>query len=87
MPAFATDVFGAKNAGAISGVMLTAWSAGAIDRLLRTAAVPYRTALPLIATVLATAVALPLVFRALVQPNNPVCTKTTQSGVRRHAWP
>jgi MFS family permease len=87
MPAFATDVFGAKNAGAIYGAMLTAWSAGAIAGPLLIAAVPYRTALPLIAAVLATATGLPLVFRALVQANNPVCTKTAQSGVRRPAWP
>jgi OFA family oxalate/formate antiporter-like MFS transporter len=55
MPAFTTDVFGAKNAGAIYGAMLTAWSAGAIAGPLLIAAVPYRTALPLIAAVLATA--------------------------------
>src|SRR2546429_4375270 len=30
MPAFAADFFGAKNAGTIYGVMLTAWSAGGI---------------------------------------------------------
>src|SRR5437763_7632387 len=30
MPAFAADFFGPKNAGTIYGVMLTAWSAGAI---------------------------------------------------------
>ncbi len=46
MPAFATDVFGAKNAGTIYGAMLTAWSAGAIVGPLFIAAVPYRMALP-----------------------------------------
>ncbi len=29
MPAFAADVFGARNAGMFYGAMLTAWSAGA----------------------------------------------------------
>ena len=85
MPAFATDVFGAKNAGPIYGAMLTAWSAGAIAGPLLIAVVPYRTALPLIAAVLAMAAGLPLIFRALVQPNNPVCTDTVQSGVRRRS--
>jgi hypothetical protein len=49
MPAFASDVFGAKNAGTIYGAMLTAWSAGAIVGPLFIAGVPYRMALPLIA--------------------------------------
>ena len=67
MPAFTTDVFGAKNAGTIYGAMLTAWSAGAIVGPLLIAAVPYRTALPLIAAMLAIAAFLPLLFEALVQ--------------------
>ena len=67
--------------------MLTAWSAGAIAGPLLIAAVPYQTALALISAVLATATGLPLVFRALVQLNSPVCTKTAQSGVRRPACP
>ena len=67
MPAFATDVFGAKNAGTIYGAMLTAWSAGAIAGPLLIAAVPYRTALPLIAGMLACAGILPVLFNALVQ--------------------
>jgi OFA family oxalate/formate antiporter-like MFS transporter len=83
MPAFATDVFGAKNTGAIYGAMLTAWSAGAIAGPLLIAAVPYRTALPLIAAMLAIATGLPLVFRVLVQPNGAVGTETVRSSVRR----
>ena len=67
MPAFATDVFGAKNAGTIYGAMLTAWSAGAIAGPLLIAAVPYRTALPLIAGMLALAAVLPILFNALVR--------------------
>jgi MFS transporter, OFA family, oxalate/formate antiporter len=67
MPAFATDVFGPKNAGTIYGTMLTAWSAGAIVGPLLIAAVPYRVALPVIAIMLAVAAILPLMFNALVQ--------------------
>ena len=66
MPAFATDVFGAQNAGTIYGAMLTAWSAGAIVGPLLIAALPYGTALTLIAGMLSLAAALPLVFSALV---------------------
>jgi OFA family oxalate/formate antiporter-like MFS transporter len=86
MPAFATDVFGAKNTGAIYGAMLTAWSAGAIVGPLLMAAVPYRTALPLIAAVLAIATGLPLVFRVLVQPKCAVGTETVRSSVRRRRY-
>jgi OFA family oxalate/formate antiporter-like MFS transporter len=71
MPAFATDLFGAKNAGTIYGAMLTAWSAGAIAGPLLIAALPYRTALTLIAGMLALAAALPLLFNALVQHGGP----------------
>jgi OFA family oxalate/formate antiporter-like MFS transporter len=72
MPAFAADVFGAKNAGTIYGAMLTAWSAGAIAGPMLIAAVPYRTALPLIALMLAAAAALPLVFHLFArQPLRP----------------
>ena len=67
MPAFSTDVFGAKNAGTIYGAMLTAWSVGAIVGPLLIAALPYRTALPLIAGILAVAAPLPLLFNVLVQ--------------------
>jgi OFA family oxalate/formate antiporter-like MFS transporter len=65
MPAFASDVFGAKNSGTIYGAMLTAWSAGAIAGPLLIAALPYRTALTLIAAMLALAAALPTLFNAL----------------------
>ena len=64
MPAFASDVFGASNAGTIYGAMLTAWSAGAIAGPMLIALVPDRTALSLIAILLAVAAALPLVFAA-----------------------
>jgi OFA family oxalate/formate antiporter-like MFS transporter len=67
MPAFATDVFGARHAGTIYGAMLTAWSAGAVVGPLVIATIPYRTALLLIAGMLAVAAALPLLFNALVQ--------------------
>jgi MFS transporter, OFA family, oxalate/formate antiporter len=67
MPAFSTDVFGAKNAGTIYGAMLTAWSVGAIVGPLLIAAIPYRTALPLIAGMLAVAIPLPLLFNVLTQ--------------------
>ena len=67
MPAFATDVFGAKNAGTIYGAMLTAWSAGAIVGPLLIAAAPYRTALPIIVCLLAVANILPVVFNGFAQ--------------------
>jgi OFA family oxalate/formate antiporter-like MFS transporter len=75
MPAFATDVFGAKNAGAIYGAMLTAWSAGAIAGPLLIASVPYRTALTLIAGMLVSAASLPLVFQAFVPRTGPACVE------------
>jgi OFA family oxalate/formate antiporter-like MFS transporter len=62
MPAFTTDVFGAKNAGTIYGAMLTAWSAGAIAGPLFIASVPYRSALPLIAGLLCIAAMLAVIF-------------------------
>ena len=62
MPAFTTDVFGAKNAGTIYGAMLTAWSAGAIVGPLFIASVPYRSALPLIAGLLCVAAMLAAIF-------------------------
>jgi OFA family oxalate/formate antiporter-like MFS transporter len=68
MPAFTTDVFGAANAGTIYGAMLTAWSAGAIAGPMLIVLVPYRTALALIAIVLAVSAALPLIFAAFGPP-------------------
>jgi OFA family oxalate/formate antiporter-like MFS transporter len=62
MPAFTTDVFGPKHSGTIYGAMLTAWSAGAIVGPLVIAAVPYHTALPLIAGLLSIAAALAMLF-------------------------
>jgi OFA family oxalate/formate antiporter-like MFS transporter len=62
MPAFTADMFGARNAGTIYGVMLTAWSAGAVVGPILIASVPYRTALLLVAGLLLAAAALPLSF-------------------------
>jgi len=62
MPAFTADMFGAKNAGTIYGVMLTAWSAGAVVGPILIAAMPYRTALLLVAGLLLAAAVLPLSF-------------------------
>ncbi len=67
MPAFAADFFGPKNAGTIYGVMLTAWSAGAIVGPILIASVDYRTALYIIAGIMVVSCALPLVARALAQ--------------------
>jgi OFA family oxalate/formate antiporter-like MFS transporter len=67
MPAFAADFFGPKNAGTIYGVMLTAWSAGAIVGPILIASVPFRTALYIIAVIMAVSTILPLVARTLVR--------------------
>jgi OFA family oxalate/formate antiporter-like MFS transporter len=67
MPAFATDFFGPKNAGTIYGAMLTAWSAGAIVGPILIASVDYRTALYIIAVIMAVSTILPLVARALAR--------------------
>jgi OFA family oxalate/formate antiporter-like MFS transporter len=83
MPAFATDVFGAKNAGAIYGAMLTAWSAGAIAGPLLIATIPYRTALSVIGGMLVLAAGLPLLFHALVQRTDATCAETLQLRPRR----
>ena len=87
MPAFASDVFGAKNAGTIYGAMLTAWSAGAIAGPLLIAAVPYRTVLPLIAGMLAIAGVLPLLFNALVQRGGAACAGASLLRPRRFPVP
>jgi OFA family oxalate/formate antiporter-like MFS transporter len=62
MPALTTDVFGPKHSGTIYGTMLTAWSAGAIAGPLFIAAVPYHSALPLIAGLLSFAAVLAMLF-------------------------
>lgn len=67
MPAFAADFFGPKNAGTIYGVMLTAWSAGAIVGPILIASVDFRTALYIIAVIMAVSAILPLVARVLVR--------------------
>ncbi len=67
MPAFAADFFGPKNAGTIYGAMLTAWSAGAIVGPILIASVDFRTALYIIAVIMAVSTILPLVARALVR--------------------
>jgi len=78
MPAFATDVFGAKHTGAIYGAMLTAWSAGAIAGPLLIAAMPYRTGLAMIAWILVMAAALPLLFHALFRRDETTATEIPQ---------
>ena len=83
MPALASDVFGAKNAGAIYGAMLTAWSAGAIAGPLLIASIPYRTALSVIAGMLVLAAGLPLLFHALVQRIDVGSVGTLQLRPRR----
>jgi OFA family oxalate/formate antiporter-like MFS transporter len=85
MPAFATDVFGPRNAGTIYGAMLTAWSAGAIVGPLLIAAVPYRLALTLIAGMLAAAAMLPLIFNGLMQRRDLACRGTPALRVARIA--
>lgn len=65
MPAFSSDIYGAKNAGTIYGAMLTAWSAGAIAGPMLIASMPYRTALVCLAALLAAAAILPLLFGIL----------------------
>jgi OFA family oxalate/formate antiporter-like MFS transporter len=71
MPAFATDFFGPKNSGTIYGVMLTAWSAGAIiGPLLITSfstgkQLDYGTPLYIIAVIMLVSTTLPLVARTL----------------------
>ncbi len=67
MPAFAADFFGPRNAGTIYGVMLTAWSAGAIAGPILIASVDFRTALYIIAVIMAVSTILPLVARVLVR--------------------
>ena len=71
MPAFVADVFGARNSGTVYGAMLTAWSAGAIAGPLLIAALPYRTALLLIAGLLVAAMALPLMFDLRARRGKP----------------
>lgn len=82
MPAFASDVFGARNAGTIYGAMLTAWSAGAVVGPLLITAFPYRTALPLISLLLAMAAALPALHAVLMKRYS---LSSTCAAVARHA--
>ncbi|HEV2582276.1 MAG TPA: OFA family MFS transporter [Ktedonobacteraceae bacterium] len=65
MPAFAADFFGPRNAGTIYGAMLTAWSAGAIVGPILIASVDFRTALYIIAVIMAVSTVLPIVARAM----------------------
>jgi OFA family oxalate/formate antiporter-like MFS transporter len=69
MPAFAADYFGPKNVGPIYGLMLTAWGfASAFGPLLiahlREATGTYRSALHLIAGMMAISTLLPILLRA-----------------------
>jgi OFA family oxalate/formate antiporter-like MFS transporter len=72
MPAFTTDVFGAKNAGTIYGAMLTAWSAGAIAGPLFIASVPYHSALPLIAGLLCIGAIVAVIF-PIIESRGGLC--------------
>ena len=73
MPAFAADFFGPKNAGTIYGVMLTAWSAGAIVGPIlitsfgTTRQPDYATPLYIIAGIMLVSCALPFIARVLEQ--------------------
>jgi OFA family oxalate/formate antiporter-like MFS transporter len=73
MPAFASDFFGAKNAGTIYGVMLTAWSAGGIVGPIliasfgTTANPDYKTPLYIIAGIMLVSIILPIVARILAR--------------------
>lgn len=67
MPAFAADFFGPKNAGTIYGAMLTAWSAGAIVGPILIASVDFRTALYIIAVIMAVSTVLPVVARVMAR--------------------
>ena len=67
MPAFAADFFGPKNAGTIYGAMLTAWSAGAIAGPILIASVDFRTALYIIAVIMAVSTVLPIVARVMAR--------------------
>lgn len=60
VPAFAADLFGARNAGTVCGAMLTAWSAGATAGPVLIASLPYQTALSVIAVGAAAGGVLPL---------------------------
>jgi MFS transporter, OFA family, oxalate/formate antiporter len=62
MPAFTVDFFGAKNAGAIYGAMLTAWGAGAVAGPQLIASLDYRSAATIIALVMLGS--MPLAFLA-----------------------
>jgi OFA family oxalate/formate antiporter-like MFS transporter len=68
MPAFTTDVFGPKNSGAIYGMMLTAWSTGAIAGPLVIISMPYHFALPAIACLLVAGSALAMSFPTTLEP-------------------
>src|SRR5712692_4672731 len=82
MPAFAADFFGPKNAGTIYGVMLTAWSAGAIVGPIlitsfgTTAHPDYYTPLYIIAVLMVLSCALPLVARALARRQGDIVEVT-----------
>lgn len=73
MPAFASDFFGAKNAGTIYGVMLTAWSAGGIVGPIliasfgTTANPDYKTPLYIIAGIMLVSIILPIIARILAR--------------------
>ncbi len=71
MPAFAADFFGPKNSGTIYGVMLTAWSAGAVVGPILISSVDYKTALLIIAGIMLVSTALPFVARVMSRESSP----------------
>jgi OFA family oxalate/formate antiporter-like MFS transporter len=76
MPAFAADFFGPRNAGTIYGAMLTAWSAGGIVGPILIASVDFKTALYIIAVIMAVSTPLPLVARALARRGGDIVEVT-----------
>jgi OFA family oxalate/formate antiporter-like MFS transporter len=76
MPAFAADFFGPRNAGTIYGAMLTAWSAGGIVGPILIASVDFKTALYIIAVIMAVSAPLPLVARALARRRGDIVEVT-----------
>jgi OFA family oxalate/formate antiporter-like MFS transporter len=71
MPAYTADVFGARNSGAIYGVMLTSWSVGSvIGPQLITLVTPRTTALYVIAVLMLISCILPFIARLLTRRQN-----------------
>ncbi len=80
MPAFAADFFGPKNAGTIYGVMLTAWSAGAIVGPILISSVKYRDALLIIAVIILVSTILPLLSYWFIRRDRNTASLATSTG-------